>query len=77
MIANLQNPIAAIRGALGLGSEYYARMLNGQCVIQHKPRKQSQKQKDLRAIFGDNYGTSKKGKPKLSTSEGAPLVLRD
>lgn len=39
MIANLQNPIAAIRGALSLGSHYYARMLNGQCVIQRKPNR--------------------------------------
>ena len=39
MIANLQNPIAAIRGALSLSGQYYARMLNGKCVIQRKPNR--------------------------------------
>lgn len=39
MIVNLQNPIVAIRGALSLDSRYYARMLNGQCVIQRKPNR--------------------------------------
>ena len=39
MIANLSNPIAALRGALSLGSEYYARVYRGKCVIQRKPNR--------------------------------------
>ncbi len=41
MIANLQYPFKAIRGALALGSGYYARMLDGQCVIQRKPNRKN------------------------------------
>lgn len=59
MIANLQDPIAAIRGALSLGSRYYARMLNGQCVIQRKPNRSNhvptQQETDNRQRFIARY----------------------
>lgn len=41
MEAKIEYPFAAIRGALDLKGQYYARLLNGKCVIQRKPNRKN------------------------------------
>ncbi len=41
MQAKIEYPFAAIRGALDLKGQYYARLLNGKCVIQRKPNRKN------------------------------------
>ena len=77
MIANLSNPIAAIRGALSLGSHYYARMLNGQCIIQRKPDRSnhipSSAQLAAQQSFGTKFGTERKKHPSSSFPSPYPF----
>lgn len=46
-------PIDSIRGCIG--PDYYARVLNGQKIIQHRPRQSSEKQRIMRENFRKKY----------------------
>ena len=60
MIATLIEPYATMRGSVSKRDKLYTRMLNGRCIIQHKPRRASPAQQAHRHEFGDLYGTSRK-----------------
>ena len=63
MIATLIEPYATMSGSLFEEDDKYVRMLNGKCVLQRKPRRQSALQARLRKQFGEKYGTARKKSP--------------
>lgn len=62
-IAKLTDPIAELRGQLKNSDTVYARMLNGKCVLQHKPQHSSPKQQAMRKAFGEKYKGQRKAFP--------------
>ena len=60
MIATLIEPFATMSGSVSQQDELYIRTLNGRCIVQHKPRRQSSLQAQLREQFGRYYGTARK-----------------
>lgn len=54
-IVTLKEPYATFMGSLFTRDDVYARMLNGQCILQRKPRKASEKQKAMRKAFAEKY----------------------
>lgn len=60
MIATLIEPYATMSGSISQEDDKYVRMLNGKCIVQHKPRRQSALQARLRKQFGLKYGTARK-----------------
>lgn len=58
MIVTMVYPIALAQGALS--QDYYVRVLHGQVVVQHKPRKSSAAQRAMRLEFGAKYGTARR-----------------
>lgn len=60
MIATLIEPYATMSGSISQEDDKYVRMLNGKCIVQRKPRRQSALQARLREQFGEKYGTSRK-----------------
>ena len=58
-IAVLREPYKEFRGSAFFDDSVYARMLNGRCILQRKPRKQSEKQKRMREAFAEKYGKRK------------------
>ena len=70
MIATLIEPYATVRGSISKRDKLYTRILNGRILLQHKPRKQSPLQAQLREQFGRDFGTARKKPP----NPPAPLV---
>ena len=60
MIATLIEPYATVRGSISKRDKLYTRMLNGRCLIQHKPRRASPAQRAHRDWFGKTYGFNRK-----------------
>ena len=53
MKAKIIYPLEALQG--GLSKDYYCRMVHGKQVIQHRPRKQSERQKAMRKHFAQQW----------------------
>jgi len=53
--AKLIYPFQAIHGQLKASDRYYCRMLNGQCILQRKPRRSTPAQRAMRHAFGQRY----------------------
>ena len=54
-IAVLREPYKEFRGSAFLDDQVYARMVNGRCILQRKPRRQSEKQRQMRKAFAEKY----------------------
>lgn len=59
-IAVLQEPYEELSGSLSKNDAYYVRNFRGHCVFQHKPRRCSEQQRQMRQAFGLQYGTARK-----------------
>ena len=55
MIATLIEPYATMSGSLSKTDDKYVRMLNGKCILQHKPRNPTPKQIAARLAFKRKY----------------------
>ena len=61
-IVTLKRPIAEARGILKKRDRYYIRMLDGQCIVQRRPKCYSEKQRAMRKAFGARYSGSTKSR---------------
>lgn len=48
-------PVAEIHGAMSEKDPVYHRVLNGENIMQAKPRRQSEKQRAMRKAFAEKY----------------------
>lgn len=58
--ANLMYPFAEVHGTLRQDDKTYCRMINGKCILQHKPQMKSPKRIAACMAFGAKYGTARK-----------------